>query len=321
MTHVTLKIFSTIHEIMDPYDGSYQPQGGNDGVQDNDGPRPHPYLHDPQLYITNLPPFVNDEALAVAFVTCGPFRPKINRDVPDVNGAVGGTIEFRFLEKGPSLCQVCAPLRPDHLSSFLAEKALATLQSRPIPGVHPPVQLILSPYPPTNPPTPLPPPSASPRLVKHLPPHITDSELYDLFRPFGSLASVRVHTHFGPDTGVVEFFDEDEARIAEEAMHCTEVDGMNIAVQVYQPRRVVSSPSVDAPNFVPSAVMYSPPLQYSPPYAIRPQLTGPAPFVHGPGQQVQLAPQSGPGSNSHSGLIDPCNLFCKVCTACLNESG
>jgi hypothetical protein len=36
------------------------------------------------------------------------------------------------------------------------------------------------------------------------------------------------------------------------------------------------------------------------------------PFVHGPGQQVQLAPLSGPGSNSHSGLIDPCNLFCKV---------
>jgi hypothetical protein len=34
--------------------------------------------------------------------------------------------------------------------------------------------------------------------------------------------------------------------------------------------------------------------------------------MHGPGQQVQLAPPSGPGSNSHSGLIDPCNLFCKV---------
>ncbi|KAF8162421.1 hypothetical protein K438DRAFT_296690 [Mycena galopus ATCC 62051] len=33
-------------------------------------------------------------------------------------------------------------------------------------------------------------------------------------------------------------------------------------------------------------------------------------FVHDPGQQVQLAPLSGPGSTSHSGLIDPCNLFC-----------
>ena len=35
--------------------------------------------------------------------------------------------------------------------------------------------------------------------------------------------------------------------------------------------------------------------------------------MHGPGQQVQIAPIVGPGSNSHSGLIDPCNLFCKVC--------
>jgi polyadenylate-binding protein len=33
--------------------------------------------------------------------------------------------------------------------------------------------------------------------------------------------------------------------------------------------------------------------------------------MHGPGQQVQFAPPSGPGSTSASGLIDPCNLFCK----------
>ncbi len=32
----------------------------------------------------------------------------------------------------------------------------------------------------------------------------------------------------------------------------------------------------------------------------------------GPGQQVQFAPVYGPGSQSHSGLIDPCNLFIKV---------
>lgn len=32
----------------------------------------------------------------------------------------------------------------------------------------------------------------------------------------------------------------------------------------------------------------------------------------GPGQQVQPAPVQGPGSTSASGLIDPCNLFCKV---------
>ncbi|KAJ3713233.1 hypothetical protein DFJ43DRAFT_1044029 [Lentinula guzmanii] len=71
---------------------------------------------------------------------------------------------------------------------------------------------MLSPYPPTNPPTPLPPPSALPRLVKHLPIGFGDSALCDLFRPYGALASVRIPTHFGPDTGMIEFWNEDDAR-------------------------------------------------------------------------------------------------------------
>ncbi|KAF9458990.1 hypothetical protein BDZ94DRAFT_1172499 [Collybia nuda] len=271
----------------------------NHSPQDHEqnGPHPHPYLHEPLLYISNIPPYVSDENLALAFVTCGPFRPKIPRD--GSNNLLSGTIEFKFAEK--------------------AEKALATLQSRPLPGLQPPVPLVLSPYPPTNPPTPLPPPSAQPRLVKHLPPEYTDSQLYDLFRPYGALASARTHTHFGPDTGMVEFWNEGDARAAEEEMHCADVDGSNIAVQVYQPRRTsgtVSEFSVNAPTFIPSAAMFpSYPTQYSPPrgspYPVRSPLQPVAAFVHGPGQQVQLAPMSGPGSNSHSGLIDPCNLFCK----------
>lgn len=118
---------------------------------------------------------------------------------------------------------------------------------------------MLSPYPPTNPPTPLPPPSALPRLVKHLPPGFTDSQLYDLFQPFGALASARTQTHFGADTGTVEFWNEDDARVAEEAMHCADIDGHNIAVQIYQPRRasgLVAEFSVNAPTFVPSASMF-----------------------------------------------------------------
>lgn len=64
------------------------------------GPRPHPYLHEPLLYITNIPPYISDENLAVAFVSCGPFRPKIHRDgSPNL---LSGTIEFKFLEKGTS---------------------------------------------------------------------------------------------------------------------------------------------------------------------------------------------------------------------------
>lgn len=217
---------------------------------------------------------------------------------------------------------------------FAAEKALATLQGRPIPELTQTVPLLLSPYPSTNPPTPLPPPSAQPRLVKQLPPNYTDSQLYDLFREFGALASARVNTQYGPDTGIIEFWNENDARAAEEAMHCAEVEGQNIVVQVYQPPRRTSASFGDfnpaAAAFVPGgSSFYSPyPNQYSPhsphspprgspyhsrsplpgsPYLNKSPLPSPIPFVHGPGQQVQYA-----GSGSHSGLIDPCNLFCKV---------
>ncbi|KII87881.1 hypothetical protein PLICRDRAFT_650426 [Plicaturopsis crispa FD-325 SS-3] len=260
-----------------------------------DAPEGHPYLQEPVLYISNLPHYVSDENLAVAFQACAPFRPKIPRD--GSTRPLSGIIEFKFLEK--------------------AEQALATLQSRPIPGLPTSVPLVLSPYPPSNPPTTLPPPSALPRLVKHLPPGFTDAQLYDLFRPFGALASARTQAGFGSDTGVIEFWREDDARNAEEAMHCVDVEGQNIAVQVYQPRRTSGAHgpefSANAPAFVPSGSVFNPyPTQYSPPRASPyPTARPPVPFVHGPGQQVQLAPLSGPGSTSHSGLIDPCNLFCK----------
>ncbi|KAJ6557998.1 hypothetical protein B0H19DRAFT_1070580 [Mycena capillaripes] len=275
---------------------------------DQYGPQPHPILHEPLLYISNIPPYVSDENIALAFVSCGPFRPTIPRD--GSNNPLNGTIEFKFLEK--------------------AEKALATLQSRPLPGLVPPVPLVLSPYPPTSPPTPLPPPSALPRLVKHLPQGYTDSQLYDIFRPFGALASARTPTHFGVDTGMVEFWNEDDARQAEEAMHCADVQGQNIAVQVYQPRRTASGGvpfDTSAPSFVPSGSMYSysptPASQYSPPRGspYRSPVQPVASFVHGPGQQVQLAPITGPGSTSHSGLIDPCNLFCKNLDPDIDSNG
>ncbi|KAI0729775.1 hypothetical protein C8Q72DRAFT_992455 [Fomitopsis betulina] len=267
------------------------------------GHQPHPYLHEPLLYITGLPAFVKDEDLALALQNCAPFRPNIPRD--GSNNPLSGTIEFKYIEK--------------------AEKALATLQARPIQGVTPPTTLVLSPYPSTSPPTPLPPPSAQPRLVKHLPPGYTDSQLYDLFRPYGALASVRTQSPFGRDTGIVEYWREEDAREAEEAMHCADVEGQNIAVQVYQPRRGGAGPSefnVTAPAFVPTGSVFPYPTQYSPPRAppYQPQPRSPV-FVHGPGQQVQLAPVSGPGSTSHSGLIDPCNLFIKNLDTSIDSNG
>ncbi|OCH86497.1 hypothetical protein OBBRIDRAFT_761221 [Obba rivulosa] len=254
--------------------------------------QPHPYLHEPLVHITGLPPYVQDEQLAVAFQPCAPFKPNIPRDGSDQ--PLSGTIQFRTMDS--------------------AEKALATLQSRPIPGLTPPILLVLSPYPPTTPPTPLPPPSASPRLVKQLPLGYTDFQLYDLFRPFGALASVRTQAPFGRDTAVVEFWREEDARDAEEALHCAEVGGQNIVVQIYLPRRAGAAMSDFSPNaapFVPAGSVFPYPTQYSPPRTSPFHHPRPAAFIHGPGQQVQLAPLHGPGSNSHSGLIDPCNLFIK----------
>ena len=188
------------------------------------------------------------------------------------------------------------------------------MQSRPIPGVIPPVLLVLSPYPFTTPPTPLPPPTAQARLVKHLPPGFTDSQLYELFRPYGALHSVRAQSSYGQNTGVVEFWREEDAKIAEQLMHCAEIEGQNIAVQIWHAKRAgapISEFNAAAPTFVPTGAVYSPyPTQYSPPRAPPYQSVPRSPvIVHGPGQQVQLAP-----GTSHSGLIDPCNLFIKVCS-------
>lgn len=165
----------------------------------------------------------------------------------------------------------------------------------------------------------LPPASAAPRLVKQLPPNFTDSQLFDIFRPYGALSSVRTSGNFGRDAGLVEFWREEEAKVAEENMHCAEVGGSSIVVQVYHPRRSSGGPgggefNVAAPAFVPSgSVLPYPQQQHSPgPYPFQSPRRTSSSFVHGPGQQVQYAPPVGPGSNSHSGLIDPCNLFCKV---------
>lgn len=102
--------------------------------------------------------------------------------------------------------------------------------------------------------------------MKHLPSGYTDSQLYDVFRPYGALASVRTQAPFGKDTGVVEFWREEDARDAEEAMHCAEIEGQNIAVQVYQPRRAgvgAAMPefNVAAPAFVPSGSVFPYPTQ------------------------------------------------------------
>lgn len=62
------------------------------------GPQPHPYLHEPLLYISGLPHYIRDEDLALVFQPCAPFRPNIPRE--DTTKALSGTIEFKYIEKG-----------------------------------------------------------------------------------------------------------------------------------------------------------------------------------------------------------------------------
>lgn len=233
-----------------------------DDLQYEYTPGPHPYLLEPILYISNLAPYVTETDLSFALEHCVPYRPRIPRD--DQEKPLSGTIEFKLLEKGTYLKYNLSSLVSDSfLSLSTAEKALATLQGRPVPGVSPPALIRLSPYPPTHPST-LPAPSALPRIVKQLPPDFTDSQLYDLFRPFGPLASVRTQVGFGggKDTAIVEFWREEDAKAAEENLHCAEVGGQNIAVQVYHPPKRTSgsefSPSPSAPPFIPSGSVAGP---------------------------------------------------------------
>ncbi|KAG8817202.1 hypothetical protein FRC19_011493 [Serendipita sp. 401] len=302
----------------------------------------HPFLHEPILYVSNLPSQITDEVIARTLEFCVPFRPRLVRD--PVTGNATGSIEFRTKER--------------------AEKALATLDGRPMVHTFPQVILHLDPNPPSTSPSPAwPPPSAAPRIVSSLPPNFSDSKLFDAFRGFGAIASCRMHPELGMDVGIVTFWREEDAARAEEIMHMGEVDDNTISVKVFYPPRDSRKQKAlefnpQAPAFVPSAVPHnvgpsgyvppslrhaSPPLQpfslspmpsphlplgnhspmllpgqslplmYSPPRIPLqfPRSPTMSPFVHGPGQQVQFAPPSGPGSTSASGLVDPCNLFCK----------
>lgn len=106
-------------------------------------------------------------------------------------------------------------------------------------------------------------PRAQLRLIKQLPSGVTDSYLFDLFRPYGPIASISTQSTFGPDIGVVEFWEEDDAKAAEMELHCADIGGVNISVQIYQPRRAGpgrTDLNVAATPFVPSGG----PLSYSP---------------------------------------------------------
>lgn len=257
---------------------------------------PHPYLHEPVLYISGLPCCVTDDEIALVFQPCAKFRLKINREEP--HQELYGTIEFQYLDRGHSHPSVSIFTLVDS-NPLAAEKALACLHSKPFPGLNPPASIVLSPYPPTDPPTPLPPASATPRLVKFLPSYYTDFQLYDLFRPHGALAAVRTRVSFAQETAMIEFWREDDARKAEDAMYCAQIDGHNIAIQSYQPRRTsgsISDFTLSPPTFVAPGYPYPVNQVFTFPEAFLPESHGPhqvfAPTSKFPHRAGQLRPRS-----------------------------
>ncbi|RDB30440.1 Polyadenylate-binding protein, cytoplasmic and nuclear [Hypsizygus marmoreus] len=105
-----------------------------------------------------------------------------------------------------------------------AEKALALLHLRNIPCILPPVPLVLS----TSKESRF---SGNPRIVKLLPKGYTELQLYELLRPFGCLAYVRIHD-FG---AVVQFWTESDAENAEVAVRTAFSRDLRITLQAYDP--------------------------------------------------------------------------------------
>jgi len=84
---------------------------------------------------------------------------------------------------------------------------------------------------------------------------------FDIFWGYGPISFAHLRPNLGPDIAIIESWCGDDARRAEETMHCSEVDDCRITVHVYQPPREAES-NVIAPPFIPSR-MY-PPFPQSP---------------------------------------------------------
>ena len=111
-----------------------------------------------------------------------------------------------------------------------AEKALATLHLRPFPNIEPPVPLILSIT--LNRALHSPPQCIYPRLIRPLPADYDNLELYDLFRPFGPVASAQVESGLG---GIVQFWKEEDACEAELNVKQILPRGQEITIQAFDP--------------------------------------------------------------------------------------
>lgn len=167
-------------------------------------------------------------------------------------------------------------------------------------------------------------PSAKPRLVKQLPLEIEDVEIFDIFRPYGPIASAQRittnsqgrHTGFR-GTALVTFYDEKDAQRAQDDLHCAEVEGNTISVSI---DTVSTRPAQSMPSFSASATPFVPSMPSSSSSSHHLNATAPTFQPLRPDSYSSSSPPlfqshqmdkpslSLPGNAAH---IDPCNLFCK----------
>lgn len=198
-------------------------------------------IQHPVLYISNLPSYVEhgDLVQAIKGFKDEVIRIALSDKVRDVNSnwrqsrheplAQMAEIEFRTVAQGrPENTEPVHFVRS--LQASEAERILATQNFRSIQS-QPPVVLsrsakrgidsILSQV------------SGNPRLVRLLPSiFTTDVQLYDLLRPFGPLASVRVSKELG---GTVQFWTEEDAQHAEAAVRVAFSRESRMTLQEYDP--------------------------------------------------------------------------------------
>lgn len=174
-----------------------------------------PFLSQPILHISHLPPQVPDQDIIAVFHEC--LRARLN--IQRTDDQLQGTVEFEKLEN--------------------AEKAYATLHNCYLSQYDSYLRLSHSADPAADPK-----PSARVRLIKFLPPHVTPGRLFSIFRPFGPIYRVTLNYHHTPDglpffsgTAVIEFYTESQASLAQTEMHCSELDRHTIAVEEYDDRR------------------------------------------------------------------------------------
>ncbi|KAG0142530.1 hypothetical protein CROQUDRAFT_50181 [Cronartium quercuum f. sp. fusiforme G11] len=176
------------------------------------------FLTKPILHVSGISAAVPDADMITALHECLRARLHINRGGSKWEETTG-IVEFEKLDN--------------------AEKAYATLHNYYFTEHQCTLKLSHS-----SDPTADPKPSAKIRLVKFLPPDITPGRLFSLFRPFGPIYRVALnYIRTQPDipvfsgTAVIEFYDEGQASLAQIEMHCADVQGHTIAIELYDEKR------------------------------------------------------------------------------------